>query len=74
MKSSGTYLVAPDGKNPLLVNCDISDGMSWITVQKRTNGRLNFNKNWNEYAKGFGDLYGELMFRIIFLNKINKKH
>ncbi|CAH1715181.1 unnamed protein product [Aphis gossypii] len=59
MKSSGTYLIAPDGKNPLLVQCDISDGMSWITIQKRTNDRLKFNNNWNEYAKGFGNLYGD---------------
>ncbi|XP_025205005.1 protein scabrous-like [Melanaphis sacchari] len=59
MKSSGTYLIAPDGKNPLLVQCDISDGMSWITVQKRTNDRLKFNNNWEEYAKGFGNLYGD---------------
>ncbi|XP_001944698.3 protein scabrous [Acyrthosiphon pisum] len=59
LKSSGTYLIAPDGKNPLLVQCDISDGMSWITVQKRTNDHLKFNNNWNEYAKGFGNLYGD---------------
>lgn len=59
MKSSGTYLIAPDGKNPLLVQCDISDGMSWITIQKRTNDRLKFNNNWNEYTKGFGNLYGK---------------
>lgn len=61
MKSSGTYLIAPaTGENkPLLVHCDISDGMSWITVQRRTNDRVDFNKNWDEYAKGFGDVDGK---------------
>lgn len=59
MKSSGMYLIAPDRKNPLLVHCDISDGMSWVTVQKRTNDNLKFNNNWNEYAKGFGNAQGE---------------
>lgn len=58
------YLIAPGGKNPLFVQCDISDGMSWITIQKRTNDGLKFNNNWNEYAKGFGSLYGK---KIIFI-------
>lgn len=53
------YLIAPNGKKPLLVHCDLSDGMSWITIQKRTNDRLRFDKNWNEYAKGFGNVYGK---------------
>ncbi|VVC45031.1 Hypothetical protein CINCED_3A019619 [Cinara cedri] len=60
VKSSGMYLIAPGGKSPLFVHCDISDGMSWITVQKRTNDGLKFNNNWNDYAKGFGSLYGDL--------------
>lgn len=61
MKSSGTYLIAPaaEGNKPLLVHCDISDGMSWITVQRRTNSRVDFNRNWDEYAKGFGDSAGK---------------
>lgn len=54
------YLIAPaKGKTPLLVHCDVSDGMSWITVQKRTNDRLKFNNNWDEYAKGFGNSNGK---------------
>lgn len=59
VKSSGMYLIAPGGKYPLFVHCDISDGMSWITVQKRTNDGLKFNNNWKQYAKGFGSLYGK---------------
>lgn len=61
MKSSGMYLIALGGKSPLLVHCDVSDNMSWITIQKRTNDRMNFNHNWNEYAKGFGNLNGKLI-------------
>lgn len=54
------YLIAPaKGKNPLLVHCDVSNGMSWITVQKRTNDHLKFNNDWDEYAKGFGNSYGK---------------
>lgn len=59
IKSSGMYLITPDAKNPLYVHCDISDGMSWVTIQKRTNDRQKFNNNWNEYAKGFGDINGK---------------
>ncbi|XP_034099766.1 ficolin-1-A-like [Drosophila albomicans] len=38
--------------NPLNVLCD-NDG--WIIIQRRINGKLDFNRNWTEYVNGFED-------------------
>ncbi|XP_014246294.1 protein scabrous [Cimex lectularius] len=43
------------GEDPRLVTCD--DG--WIIVQKRKDGSIQFNRDWEEYAKGFGNPQGE---------------
>ncbi|XP_050430438.1 protein scabrous-like [Adelges cooleyi] len=56
---AGEYLISPNGKKTFLVHCEISDDMSWITFQRRTNDQLNFNKDWKGYSEGFGHLYGD---------------
>ncbi|XP_033729957.1 fibrinogen alpha chain-like [Pecten maximus] len=33
-------------------------GVQWIVIQRRLNGVVDFHRTWNEYKKGFGDLYG----------------
>ena len=40
------------------VYCDTAtDGGGWIVVQRnRKNSKVNFNKNWIDYEKGFGNL------------------
>lgn len=52
---NGIYLIAPGESEPILANC--KDG--WTTVQKRTDGSVDFNRNWNEYSGGFGSATGE---------------
>ena len=41
--------------------CDmITDGGGWIVIQRNKKDSLvNFNKNWTDYEKGFGDLNTE---------------
>ncbi|GFR78482.1 angiopoietin-4 [Elysia marginata] len=41
------------------IRCDAqTDGGGWIVIQRRTNADVDFNKAWNEYRNGFGDLSG----------------
>ncbi|XP_030760744.1 protein scabrous [Sitophilus oryzae] len=51
----GIYLISPGDGEPILAHCE--DG--WTTIQKRYDGSVNFNRNWNEYSNGFGSSTGE---------------
>nr|CAI5841143.1 unnamed protein product [Callosobruchus analis] len=42
-------------KEPILAKCE----SGWTTVQRRYDGSINFNRNWNEYSNGFGSATGE---------------
>lgn len=45
---------------PFAVSCDLSiDGGGWTVIQRREDGNENFQRNWADYAKGFGHLNGE---------------
>nr|BAN92384.1 self-incompatibility-linked fibrinogen-like protein-A [Ciona intestinalis] len=46
------------------VYCDmdvqaVSNNTGWITVQRRINGEINFDRGWQNYVDGFGNVRGE---------------
>eukprot|EP00058_Branchiostoma_floridae_P001867 XP_002587355.1 hypothetical protein BRAFLDRAFT_96226 [Branchiostoma floridae] len=42
------------------VFCDMTtDGGGWTVIQRRFEGRLNFNRRWADYKDGFGRVEGE---------------
>ena len=59
---SGLYYINPGGDGDFLVYCDMSklDGVDngWTVIQRRVNNSVDFNKYWEDYAIGFGDLDG----------------
>uniref|UniRef100_A0A8C8RYA6 Fibrinogen like 2 n=1 Tax=Pelusios castaneus TaxID=367368 RepID=A0A8C8RYA6_9SAUR len=60
-KRNGIYRVIPDPKNNSFeVYCDMeSMGGGWTVLQMRQDGSINFNRTWNDYKNGFGNLSTE---------------
>ncbi|XP_043072301.1 fibrinogen-like protein A isoform X1 [Drosophila grimshawi] len=47
------------GMEPFRVRCDgIIAGPGWTVIQRRVDGTVDFNRSWDEYRTGFGDLDG----------------
>ena len=47
-------------ENGHTVHCAFVDDSSWILIQGRYSGKVNFHKTWEEYKEGFGSVGGEL--------------
>ncbi|KAJ8964127.1 hypothetical protein NQ317_018148 [Molorchus minor] len=70
MDLAGIYLISPGDGEPILAHCE--DG--WTTIQKRYDGSINFNRNWNEYSNGFGSVTGEHWLGNRNLNYLTKSN
>ncbi|XP_015914906.1 protein scabrous [Parasteatoda tepidariorum] len=54
VKRSGLILIQAHSA-PVEVYCNMNEGgRSWLVIQRRMDGSLNFFKNWTEYKRGFG--------------------
>ena len=58
---SGVYSIQPNNSNEAFkVYCDMdTDGGGWTVLLKRQDGSVDFNRNWIDYKRGFGNLDGE---------------
>ncbi|XP_051882298.1 fibrinogen like 1B isoform X2 [Pristis pectinata] len=58
--TSGYYKIKPKSvAEPLLAYCDMSEGGGWTVIQRRSNGKVNFNRGWDDYKSGFGLFQGK---------------
>ncbi|XP_077161310.1 ficolin-2-like [Paroedura picta] len=52
---SGWYTIYPWNCEPLTVLCDMdTDGGGWIVFQRRSDGSVDFYRDWDSYKRGFG--------------------
>ncbi|XP_015585858.1 protein scabrous [Cephus cinctus] len=51
----GLTLLAPGPGAPLLASCH----KGWIVIARRTDGMVDFDRTWNDYAAGFGSPVNE---------------
>ncbi|NXH81087.1 FCN2 protein, partial [Edolisoma coerulescens] len=61
LRRSGIYSILPSVRDvPIEVLCEMdTEGGGWTVIQRRQDGSVDFNRTWNEYKEGFGDLNGE---------------
>lgn len=59
-RNSGVYVIHPTGATESVkVMCHMTQDGGWTVIQNRFNGSVDFNKNWTDYGKGFGDIEAE---------------
>ncbi|XP_035666582.1 fibrinogen-like protein 1 isoform X2 [Branchiostoma floridae] len=58
---NGVFYIKPQSvPDQFEVYCDVTtDGGGWTAIQRRFDGRVNFNRNWADYKNGFGRVTGE---------------
>ena len=61
--------------NSVNVHCDmITDGGGWTVIQRNKKGSLvNFNRNWDDYEEGFGDLTTEFWYRLSAIHCLTQR-
>ena len=66
----GVYYIRPRGiEFDVPVYCELMDG-GWTRIQRRDEGLVNFNLNWEGTKQGFGNVSGEhwlgILLRLFF--------
>ncbi|ALC39858.1 maker549, partial [Drosophila busckii] len=71
--SNGIQTIRVPGAEAFKVPCDSKfAGEGWTVIQRRVDGSVNFNRTWEEYRNGFGDLRGEFWLGLEKLHLMTK--
>ena len=70
-KNSGVYNVNLPGHQLKSVYCYMDNkGDAWMTFQRRFDGSVDFNRNWDDYKNGFGNVESEYWLGNDILHRI----
>ena len=63
-----------NGTSTFRASCDmITDGGGWTVIQRRVDANVSFDRNWDEYVKGFGDPLGNHWLGLEAMHHLTKK-
>lgn len=69
--STAIQILNLPGISPFLAPCESRhNGIGWTVIQRRLDGSVNFNRNWNDYKNGFGNLDGEFFIGLEKLHRM----
>ena len=72
--SDGIYSVNPDGEGRFDVYCDqTTEGGGYAVFQRRQDGSVDFNRGWDDYKSGFGNLDGEFWLGLDNIHRLIKQ-
>ena len=73
--TSGGGDLSKNGGNFTEVFCDMTrNGGGWTTIQRRMDGSVDFNRNWQDYKNGFGKANGEYWLGLDRIYHITSQH
>nr|CAG4641528.1 EOG090X02LG [Eurycercus lamellatus] len=74
VSSTGANFILPrDSDEVVKVYCDQeTSGGGWTVIQRRTDGKEDFNRNWAAYKSGFGSVHSEFWLGNDHLHQMTK--
>lgn len=57
--TDGVYTLKPDGIGSFDAWCEFDGFHGWTVMQRRMDGSVSFDRDWDDYKAGFGNLCGE---------------
>ncbi|XP_070788029.1 LOW QUALITY PROTEIN: angiopoietin-related protein 4 [Pituophis catenifer annectens] len=71
-QNSGVFEIQPPGATAFKVFCDMEDG-GWTVIQRRSDGSVDFDRLWDAYKDGFGNLTGDFWLGLEKMHRMVKE-
>eukprot|EP00112_Aurelia_sp_Birch-Aquarium-sp1_P003552 Seg1399.3 transcript_id=Seg1399.3/GoldUCD/mRNA.D3Y31 product=Ficolin-1 protein_id=Seg1399.3/GoldUCD/D3Y31 len=72
--SDGIYDMSWENGTTFKAYCDMATkGGGWTVFQRRVNGDVSFDRSWNDYVNGFGDLQGSYWLGLEALHHLTQE-